>query len=95
MLTLKLRYKKPSGQSSKLMEFPLHDDAQLYSQASVNFRFAAAVAFFGMILRDSLHKGNSTLSGALELAIEGKGEDAYGYRTKFIGLLKKAGSIQR
>ena len=95
MLTLKLRYKKPSGQSRELMEFAVYDDAKLYSQASVDFRFVAAVASFGMVLRDSPHKGNATLSSALELAIEGKGEDAYGYRAEFIGLLKKAGAIQR
>ncbi len=95
MLTLKLRYKEPSGQTSKPLEFPVRDQARLYSQASVDFKFAAAVASFGMVLRDSPHKGNATLSGALELAIEGKGEDAHGYRGEFIELVKKAGSIRK
>ena len=95
MLTLKLRYKEPSGQTSRPMEFPVRDQAKLYSQASVDFKFAAAVASFGMILRDSPHKGNATLSGALELAIEGKGEDTHGYRGEFIELVKKAGSIHK
>ena len=95
ILTLKLRYKEPSGQTSKPMEFPIRDQARLYSQASVDFKFAAAVASFGMILRDSPHKGNATLNGALELAIEGKGEDTHGYRGEFIELVKRAGSIQK
>ena len=95
MLTLKLRYKEPSGQTSKPMEFPIRDAARLYSQASLDFKFAAAVASFGMILRDSPHKGSATLNGALELAIEGKGEDTHGYRGEFIELVKKAGSIQK
>ncbi len=95
LLTLKLRYKEPSGQTSKPMEFPIRDEARLYSQASLDFKFAAAVASFGMILRDSPHKGNATLEGALELAIEGKGEDTHGYRGEFIELVKKAGSIQK
>ena len=95
MLTLKLRYKEPSGQTSKPMEFPIRDEARLYSQASLDFKFAAAVASFGMILRDSPHKGSATLNGALELAIEGKGEDTHGYRGEFIELVKKAGSIQK
>ena len=95
MLTLKLRYKEPSGQTSKAMEFPVRDNAKLYNQASVDFRFAAAVASFGMILRDSPHKGNATLNSALELAIEGKGEDSHGYRGEFIELVRRTGSIQR
>ena len=95
MLTLKLRYKEPSGQTSKPLEFPVRDNAKLYSQASVDFRFAAAVASFGMILRDSPYKGNANLNSAFELAIEGKGEDSHGYRGEFIELITKAASIQR
>ena len=95
MLTLKLRYKEPSGQTSKPLEFPVRDNAKLYSQASVDFRFAAAVASFGMILRDSPYKGDANLNSAFELATEGKGEDSHGYRREFIELITKAASIQR
>jgi hypothetical protein len=53
LLTLKLRYKQPNADTSKLMEFPARDRDVRISEASEDFRFAAAVAEFGMILRDS------------------------------------------
>ena len=93
LLTLKLRYKEPAGQSSRLLEYPVRDSGRGYGQASRDFRFAAAVASFGMILRDSPHRGNVTLDGVLELAEEGRGTDRHGYRTQFLELVKKAGSL--
>ena len=93
LLTLKLRYKEPAGQSSRLLEYPVRDSGRGYGQASRDFRFAAAVASFGMILRDSPHRGNVTLDGVLELAEEGRGTDRHGYRTQFLELVKKAGRL--
>jgi Ca-activated chloride channel family protein len=56
-------------------------------EASENLRFAAAVAEFGMILRESEFKGNSTLEGAVRLAKSAKGEDEDGYRSEMIRLI--------
>ncbi|MDA2923289.1 VWA domain-containing protein [Acidobacteria bacterium AH-259-L09] len=93
LLMLKLRYKEPDGQTSKLLEFPVRDSHRAYSQASQDFKFAAAVASFGMILRESPHKGNATLDSVLELAEEGKGSDPHGYRGQFLELVKRAKAL--
>jgi Ca-activated chloride channel family protein len=93
LLTLKLRYKQPEGQTSQLLEFPVRDGDKAYSRASQDFKFAAAVASFGMILRQSPHKGNGTLDAVLELAEEGKGSDRHGYRAEFLELVKQARAL--
>ena len=90
LLTLKLRYKRPDGETSRLLEFPVRDGDRAYSQASQDFKFAAAVASFGMILRQSPYQGNGTLAAVLELAQEGKGSDPHGYREEFLELVKQA-----
>lgn len=95
LLTLKLRYKAPDGDTSKLLEFPLTDTGATWEKSSRDFRFAAAVAGYGMLLRDSPHKGEATWSSVHELAVEGKGADATGYRAEFISLLAKARALQR
>ncbi len=89
ILTLKLRYKKPDGKKSKLIEHPLIDRNIALARASDNFKFSAAVASFGMLLRESEFKGNSTYERVLELAREGKGKDYFGYRAEFIQLVEK------
>jgi len=97
MLTVKIRYKAPDAPleqgTSKLLEFPVSDDGRAYAKASEDFKFAAAVAGFGMILRESPHKGTATYAGVIELAQEGVGADANGYRAEFIDMVKKAKSI--
>jgi Ca-activated chloride channel family protein len=95
LMTLKLRYKEPDGQASKLLEFPVTDGGATYAKASGDFKFAASVAAFGMILRDSPHKGQVTLDGVVELAEEGKGADAHGYRGEFIELVRKAKGLTK
>ncbi|HZN64748.1 MAG TPA: YfbK domain-containing protein, partial [Tepidisphaeraceae bacterium] len=94
LLTLKLRYKEPEGETSKLLEFPVTDGGASYAKASGDYKFAAAVSAFGMILRDSPHKGSATLPGVTELAAEGLGKDENGYRAEFIGLVEKARRIK-
>ncbi len=95
LMTLKLRYKAPDGDASKLLEFPLTDTGATWEKSTRDFRFAAAVAGYGMLLRDSPHKGDATWSAIHELAVEGKGEDTTGYRAEFISLLEKAKSLQK
>ena len=62
--------------------------------ASGDFQFAAAAACFGMLLRDSEHKGESTYDLVLELARSGKGDDPHGYRGEFVKLVELAKSIR-
>lgn len=93
LLTLKMRYKQPDGDTSQLLEFPVHDGGQTYAAATTDYKFAAAVAGFGMLLRDSRYKGNLSLDAVLELAQEGKGADRSGFRQEFMDLVKKAKAI--
>ena len=89
LFTLKLRYKQPEGDTSRLMEIPVSapdDETVLSPDAS----FAAAVAAFGMLLRDSPHKGDASIPLVQELAQAGKGSDPNGYRSEFIQLVKLA-----
>ena len=95
MLTVKLRFKKPDGDKSELIERALSDEGKEFAKAPQDLKFATAVAEFGMILRDSEHKGNGTLGAVLEWAQEGKGSDANGYRAGFIELVRKAQALKK
>jgi len=86
-LTIKLRYKNPDGNSSILLDKPVNGSVRGIDDASDNLRFAAAVSEFGMILRNSEFKGNSTLGGASELARGARGSDEDGYRSELIRLM--------
>ena len=86
-LTIKLRYKKPDGKTSMLLEKPVRGYAKEIEETSDNLRFAAAVSEFGMILRNSEFKGNATLEGASKLARSARGEDEDGYRSELIRLI--------
>ncbi len=74
-------------------EHSLDGKVMKWSQAPSDFRFAAAVAQFGMILRDSPHKGNGTLAGVLETAEEAKGADPAGSRAGFVELVRQAQAL--
>ncbi len=90
LLTVKLRYKQPDGDTSKLLERPFVDNGAPFASAAPDLKFAAAVAEFGMILRDSEFKGNGTFGAVSEWAQEGKGADKNGYRAGFLQLVRKA-----
>ena len=87
LLTIKVRYKKPDGYTSMLLEKPVRETGDEIEGASENLRFAAAVAEFGMILRESEFKGSSTLESAARLAGSARGEDEEGYRSEMIRLI--------
>ena len=94
---LKIRYKEPEGSASKLIEYPLAASEIKSSPeaASLDFRFAAAVASFAQLLRESKYKGNYTYKDVLKIAEQARGEDTLGYRREFIELVKSAKSIAR
>jgi Ca-activated chloride channel homolog len=91
LLTVKLRYKTPEGSESRLLEQVLKngDDS-----ASPDFKFAAAVASFGMLLRGSEHKGAATWSTVLDLAEAGAASDETGKRRELIALVKEASELR-
>jgi Ca-activated chloride channel family protein len=93
LLTLKMRYKQPDGKTSKKLEWPITDDGQTFSAASDDFQFAAAVAGFGLLLRDSQYKGNLTYDAVAELAQGGLGEVKHGYRAEFVDIVRQAESV--
>jgi Ca-activated chloride channel family protein len=86
-LTIKVRYKKPDGNKSMLLEKQVRGYINDIEDASDNLKFAAAVAEFGMILRNSEFKGLSTLESASSLAKSSRGNDDDGYRSEMIRLI--------
>ena len=92
-MTIKLRYKEPSGEVSKLITHPVIDGRTALSLTSDNFRFSAAVAEFGLLLRDSEYKQNAGYKQVTELANTAKGTDNNGYRSEFIQLVNTASSL--
>lgn len=82
---VRIRYKPPTGTESRLLEHPVTREIDAPSE---DFRFAAAVAGFGMLLRDSEHRGSITADGVLSLAGDGIGPDPEGYRKGFVELVR-------
>jgi Ca-activated chloride channel homolog len=91
-LTVQLRYKEPTGTSSRLLSHPVRSRARLGAPAG-DFRFASAVAAFGMVLRDSEYRGTATLDQVLALARGAEGEDRDGERAEFVRLVESARSL--
>jgi Ca-activated chloride channel family protein len=95
MLVLRVRYKLPDASTSTRMDVPLVDGGQTFAAADADFRFAASVAAFGMILKDSPYRGDATLSWVLDAATGSRGPDRGGYRDEFLSLVQKAITLQR
>jgi len=94
VMHIKLRYKKPDGDKSVLIEHPLKDENVAFNSASKNFRFAAAVVEFGMLLRNSEYKGNADFLSAKKTAQSALENDEEGYKKEFIQLVKSAASLK-
>ncbi len=88
LATIKFRYKRPEGDKSILMTEVIPHMSLPLSQTSDNFRFSAAVAGFGMLLRNSEFKGSFDYEQVLSLARSAKGLDNDGYRAEFIRLVE-------
>jgi len=91
-MTVKIRYKEPDGDESKLVEHILGASA-LERSVSYNFLFASAVAEFGLIATDSNYKGHSSLANVLARAKDAKGTDFYGLRAEFLDLVQLYGRM--
>lgn len=87
LMTLKIRYKDPKGTESKLITSKVSSSD--LGKVSDNFKLAASLAEFGMLLRNSEFKGTATYDEAIRLAKETMGNDPYGYRAEYVILLEK------
>lgn len=88
LLTVKFRYKAPDADNSQLMEEVVMDKNVSIAKSSDNFRWSAAVASFGMLLRNSEFKGDATYEQSKKLATEARGKDNEGYRAEMIRLME-------
>lgn len=87
LFTVKFRYKKPNEDTSIEM---VHIQKNEETEMSTDFKFASAVALFGLKLRKSQFTNNASYTTIIELAEQGRGEDAQGYRAEFIRLVNAA-----
>ncbi len=95
LMVLQLRYKKPDGeQSSKLMEYRLNAGAINKTQRSENFMLASAVAEFGLLLRNSKFKGQSSYEAAIKRATLTLNNDPHGYRAELVRLMEMATKVR-
>lgn len=94
-LTLKLRYKQPDGETSQLVEFPVIDNETTFQDADHDARFAAAVASFGMQLRQSEHAGDWNMQNVIDIASDAKGEDMSGLRAEFVEMAEAAKKLKQ
>jgi len=92
---LRIRYKAPDGDTSKLLEWPImrQDMLENVEQTSERFRFSAAVAAFGQQLRGGTYLDKFSYDDILSLARGARGQDAFGYRGEFIKLVNLTQSL--
>lgn len=90
IMTIKLRYKKPDEEISKQIVHTVLDDHTPVAATSDNYRFSAAVAEFGLLLRNSEYKQQGSYDQVISLAKSAKGADDNGYRAEFIRLVQTA-----
>ena len=93
LLALKLRYKLPNEEQSRLLEMPVKDSGKRFGEASSEFRFAAAVAAFGMLLRGSQYNQGLTFSAVEEFAAGAADNDREGRRGEFVDLVRRARTL--
>ncbi|MDI1227621.1 MAG: VWA domain-containing protein [bacterium] len=90
---LKMRYKRPDSDTSTLMTRPItSSDEKDLAELPDDLRFAASVAGFGQLLRDSQYTNSLTWDQVIDMATKAKGKDEFGYRAEFINLLRLAKS---
>jgi Ca-activated chloride channel family protein len=93
ILTVKVRYKAPNGDTSRLLEVPLIDAGGDLASASPDTRFAAAVACLGMVLREAPDRGSASMDEAERLAMAGLGDDLRGHRARFVEMVRLARTL--
>ena len=91
--TLRLRYKEPGSSTSQLITTAINDAGKSIYEASPDTQFAVAVAEFGMLLRNSKHKGTATFADVLALARAMRGPDIEGYREEFLRMIETSRTV--
>lgn len=94
-MNVKVRYKTPTGTKSTKFEKPLVVQKQSFEKTSDDFRFAASVASFGMVLRKDQLVGDMNIRKIIETAKGAKGKDSHGYRQEFIENVELARDIYK
>lgn len=95
LMSVKIRYKAPDADTSEKLSFPVADTDRTAEAASDNFRFSASVAAFGMLLRNSSHKGDADWALVTDLAQNARGSDRDGSRAEYVQLVQKAKRLAR
>jgi Ca-activated chloride channel family protein len=95
LMNVKVRYKEPGEEKSKLLSQPVVDVRRALKDTSADFRFAAAVAEFALLLRDSPHKGTATFENAIAQAQGSLGPDFHGHRAAFVRMAQAAERLKR
>lgn len=90
---VKFRYKKPTSDVSNLITHPIEESQIDFKDSSENFKFAASVVEFGLLLRDSNHKADANYNQVVAMAENSKGIDQEGYRAEFIRLVEMAKTL--
>lgn len=93
LLTVKLRYKQPTGDISKKLEVSVIDNGG--NNVSDDFRFASAVAMFGQLLYDSQYKGSASYDKVSAIAKTAFGSDEQGYRREFVRLVETTKGLSK
>ncbi len=94
LLFVKVRYKDPEADTSRLLSWAVPKAELAFEEAPLDFRFAAAVAAFGMQLRGSKYKGSTNYEEVLRVASRSVGADQGGYRNGFLDLVRKARDVK-
>jgi Ca-activated chloride channel family protein len=95
LATIKFRYKKPDGDTSREISQVVKNTDDRISSASPDFKFASSVAWFGLVLRNSELITKKDLSDIENLAKQGKSKDEEGYRSEFIRLIESYKTVQK
>ncbi|MFV0387472.1 MAG: vWA domain-containing protein [Pyrinomonadaceae bacterium] len=94
LATVKLRYKTPRGDKSRMLSIGVLNTNTDIRLASADLKFVAALAQYGMLLRNSAYKGSASYEKVSELAVAGRGSDLKNYRRDFAELVRKTAAIQ-
>ena len=95
LMTIKFRYKQPDSGTSKMSSVTVTDRPIDFKSTTSDFRFASAVAEFGMLLRGSEFKQKSNFDQAISIAKDAKGKDNDGYRSEFVRLAETAKALAK
>lgn len=93
LLAVKLRYKQPEGDTSKLLVFPLEDQASRFDEADRDFRWASSMVEFGMLLRNSRYKGSASWSSLIERATAAAGVSPDADRQECLEMIRTAAQL--